>query len=109
MKCARQEKSSPGFFMGRFLTSCPPNDFAPGPLPPELSRSGALSIPFGAAAVQPAPLPVVGSVSPGALPPKPKDKIMLSKPTLELIVSEIVAGYGKIIKRKGKLIATSSR
>ena len=34
---------------------------------------------------------------------------MLSKPTLELIVSEIVAGYGKIIKRKGKLYAVSSR
>lgn len=38
-----------------------------------------------------------------------KGQIMLSKPTLELIVSEIVAGYGKIIKRKGKLIAVSSR
>jgi hypothetical protein len=34
---------------------------------------------------------------------------MLSKQSLELIVSEIVAGYGKIIVRKGKLYAVSSR
>jgi hypothetical protein len=33
----------------------------------------------------------------------------MSKATLELIVSEIVAGYGKIIKKRGKLIAVSSR
>jgi hypothetical protein len=33
----------------------------------------------------------------------------MSPSTLALIVSEIVAGYGKIIKRKGKLIAVSSR
>jgi hypothetical protein len=34
---------------------------------------------------------------------------MLSNATLELIVSEIVAGYGKIIKRKGKFYAVGSR
>lgn len=33
----------------------------------------------------------------------------MSKQTLELIVSEIVAGYGKIVRRKGKLYAVSSR
>jgi hypothetical protein len=33
----------------------------------------------------------------------------MSKETLALIVSEIVAGYGKIIKKRGKLIAVSSR
>jgi hypothetical protein len=34
---------------------------------------------------------------------------IMSKQTLELIVSEIVAGYGKIVRRKGKLYAVSSR
>ena len=33
----------------------------------------------------------------------------MSPDSLKLIVSEIVAGYGKIIKRKGKLVAVSSR
>jgi len=33
----------------------------------------------------------------------------MSNATLELIVSEIVAGYAKIIKRKGKLYAVGYR
>lgn len=38
-----------------------------------------------------------------------KDEIMLSKATKALIVSEIVAGYAKIIRVNGKLMVVGAR
>lgn len=46
---------------------------------------------------------------PGALLRNQKDHPMLSKATLALIVSEIVAGYAKVIRVKGKLKVVGSR
>jgi hypothetical protein len=74
---------------------------------PQTPAAGAFSIQIGTARRSTFPS-TFGCEQRRVVPSNSQGEIM-SKDTLALIVSEIVAGYGKIVRRKGKLYAVSSR
>jgi hypothetical protein len=92
------------FLGSRFLSMTP---LAPA-CSPKRVRPGLFSFQLGAALGQPF-MPEAVCEQPSSAPFNSQGETMLSKATLELIVSEIVAGYGKVIRVKGKLKAVGSR